>query len=162
MLLIADGAGLATSTNGGNTWVETASSVTCPFSVDAKSNPPTIYAASGTYGNAHGAKSTDFGKTWTTLSVGPNLIADPSTANSVFVMTSNYSGPDIGAWSPDAGATWYPLLTSGLGQILLEPGGYTSSGLWASGAGIVIAPTSPQVLFVASWTHSLARFAVGP
>ena len=162
MLLIADGVGLATSTNGGNTWVETASTVTCPFSVDAKSNPPTIYAASVTSGNANGAKSTDFGKTWTTLSVGPNLIADPSTANSVFVMATNYYGPDIGAWSPDAGTTWYPLLTNGLGQILLEPGGYGTSGLWASGAGLVIAPTSPQVLFVASWTHSMARFEVGP
>jgi len=155
ILLIADGAGLATSSNGGNTWVETASSVSCPFSVDAKSNPPTIYAANVTSFN--GVKSIDFGKTWTTLNVGTNLIADPSTANSVFAISTA-----TGMWSPDAGATWYSLLTSGLGQILLLPGGYNRYGLTASGAGLVIAPTSPQVLFVASWTHSLARFAVGP
>lgn len=155
MLLIADGVGLALSTNGGNSWVETASSITCPFSVDAKSNPPTIYAS--------GAKSTDFGKSWTALSQIGVLIADPSTANSVFAvsMAPYDSGPDIGAWSPDAGATWYSDLTSNLGETLIFPAGNDGyDGEY--GGGLVIATTSPQVLFVASWSRSLLRFVVGP
>jgi len=164
-LLIADGVGIAISEDDGSTWSETKSTITCPFSVDTKSNPPTIYAVEQTSAySASGAKSTDFGKTWTTLTVGPNLVADPSTANSVFAVSSeNYVlGPNIGAWSPDAGVTWYSLLTSGLGWTLIDPGGYAWDGLAASGTGLVIAPTSPQVLFVASWSNGLLRFVVGP
>jgi hypothetical protein len=155
MLLIAEGAGLATSTDGGNTWVETASPVSCPFSVDAKSNPTIIYATEPNYaaGTATAVRSIDFGKTWTTLSISGPLIADPSTANSVF---------SVNSWSPDAGTTWYPLLSNGLGQSLLEPGGWETYGAWASGGGMIIAPSSPQVMFVASWNDALWRFVVGP
>jgi photosystem II stability/assembly factor-like uncharacterized protein len=161
MLLIADGVGIATSKDGGNTWAETPSTVTCPFSVDAKSSPSTIYAAQmpNAY-SAVGAKSTDFGKTWTTLSGGSNLVADPSTANSVFSIGN--SGYSVEGWSPDAGVTWYPLLTDGLGQTLVDPGGWETIGLSASGQGLIIAPSSPQVMFVSSWTNSVLRFVVGP
>ena len=156
ILLIADAVGLATSTDGGNTWVETASQITCPFSVDTKSTPTIIYAVAPPLSNPYddtAVRSADFGKTWTPLDVAGPLIADPSTANSVF---------SVNSWSPDAGTTWYALLTNGLGQSLLEPGGAFSYGLDASGAGMAIAPSSPQVMFVASWTHSLWRFVVGP
>jgi len=158
MLLIADGAGTAISTDEGNTWVETASQVTCPFSVDAKATPAIVYAT----GPNGGVRSTDFGKTWSAVNTIGTLLADPSTAYSVFALGMPSSGPDIGAWSPDAGVTWYPLLTSGLGQTQLDPGGLESSGLLSNGGGMVIAPTSPQVLFVTSWTNSLLRFEVGP
>jgi photosystem II stability/assembly factor-like uncharacterized protein len=154
-LLIADAVGLATSTDGGNTWVETASPVSCPFSVDAKSNPTIIYATEPNYaaGTGTAVRSFDFGKTWTSLNASVPLLADPSTANSVF---------SVNSWSPDAGTTWYPLLSNGLGQSLLEPGGWGISGLAASGAGMVIAPSSPQVMFVASWDDAMWYFVVGP
>ena len=153
MLLIADAAGLAISTDGGNTWTETASQTTCPFSVDAKANPFIVYAL-GTNG---AVKSTDFGETWTALNIRANVVADPSTANSAFAV-----GGEGGSWSPDAGTTWYSLLTNGWGESSLEPGGFEGSGVWASGAGMTIAPSSPQVMFVASWTNSLWSFVVGP
>ncbi|HUY86967.1 MAG TPA: hypothetical protein VMU77_07605, partial [Acidimicrobiales bacterium] len=165
ILLIADAAGLATSTDGGNTWVETASQVTCPFSVDTKSTPTVIYAIATSPSNYQvetAVRSFDFGKTWATLNATGPLLADPSTANSVFSVGVAASGQDIGSWSPDAGTTWYPLLTNGWGHSVLDPGGYEWYGVWASGAGMTIAPSSPQVMFVASWTNSLWRFVVGP
>ena len=124
MLLIADAAGLAISTDGGNTWTETASQTTCPFSVHAKANPFIVYAL-GTNG---AVKSTDFGETWTALNIRANVVADPSTANSAFAV-----GGEGGSWSPDAGTTWYSLLTNGWGESSLEPGGFEglrSMGVW--------------------------------
>lgn len=157
MLLIQDAAGLATSTDGGNTWVETTSQVTCPFSIDAKANPPILYAT----GSTSAVKSTNFGETWTNVNIAAILVADPSTAKSV-IAVSIY--PNTGSWSPDAGTTWFPLLSSGWGESEIQPGGWAGGGggLQANGTGMIIAPSSPQVMFVASWNDALWRFIVWP
>ncbi len=151
---------LAKSTDSGTTWTATPSAVMGPFSVDARSNPSVIYSVEQltTTGPSVGVKSTDFGATWTPLNINSAtslanilspplvLVADPSTPNSVFSITS---------WSPDAGVTWYPLLTNGLGQTAVAIG-------FGFDEGPVIAPSNPQVMFVTSWTNSLLRFVVGP
>ena len=131
--------GSAKSTDGGNSWT-VKSEVQGPFSVDAKSNPPVVYAP--------GARSADFGETWTTANNGSFLLADPSTANSVFSLNS---------WSADGGTTWMPLLDDGLGQSHLTPYGWNGQN-----SGFALAPSDPQVLFVTSFTNSVFRFVVGP
>jgi hypothetical protein len=132
---------LAKSTDGGNSWAATRSPEVGPFSIDSRSNPPVVYGTN--------SKSSDFGDNWMTLNMGPPLLADPSAAGSIFSLNS---------WSSDAGFTWQPLLKNGLGQAAISYGGLETY----FEDGTIIAPGSPQVMFVTSNTNGLFRFVVGP
>lgn len=161
MLFIVDTVGTASSVDSGNTWAETKISPApfneaCNLSVDAKASPPILY----NFGN----KSSDFGNTWTTLTppiAGGSIsaiIVDPSTANSIFAIATSTNGVNKLFWSPDAGITWYPAPNGDLGMNMLNAAGWNS----LTGEGWVITKTSPQVLFVPSWTNSVWSYEVGP
>ncbi len=160
MLFIADSVGTAVSIDSGNTWVETKVSPppfneACNLSVDVKANPPVLY----NFGN----KSSDFGNTWTRIAppvAGSSIsaiIVDPSTAGSIFAIVSLNSISSL-YWSPDSGITWYPCPNGDLGMDAIEPAGWNN----LTGEGWAITQTSPQVLFVPSWTNSVWSYEVGP
>lgn len=145
ILFVGTASGLFKSSDGGNTWALKTSDLFSLISIDGKTTTPVLYGSVGLY-TGSSAKSLDLGETWQSLPSAPTLIVvDPSTANSLFSPT---------AWSPDGGATWQQLLTSGLGQI---------STLSANQfQGLTIAPTSPQNLYMTSSSNSVLRFAIGP
>jgi photosystem II stability/assembly factor-like uncharacterized protein len=150
MLFLGTASGVFKSTDVGTSWFLKTGTVTSLISIDAKVNPPALYI--------NGARSTDLGETWNTLPNAGIVVADPSTPNSVFTVTASFDSsiPSTARWSPDAGTTWFPLNT-GLGQPFLTLG---FAGL--ADNGIALAPSSPQVLFVASTANSIMRLAVGP
>ncbi|HET6844923.1 MAG TPA: hypothetical protein VFK06_25050 [Candidatus Angelobacter sp.] len=145
MLFAGTAKGVFKSTDLGNSWTLKTGTVALLISIDAKVSPPAIYI--------DGAKSTDQGETWNAVPNASTIIVDPSTANSLF--TVNFDLRTV-RWSPDGGATWFPL-TTGLGQPNLVLG---FAGL--GGGGLAIAPSSPQVLYVASSSNSIVRFVIGP
>lgn len=145
MLFLGTTSGIFKSTDSGNSWTLKTSIKTAMFSIDTKANPLAIYAS--------GAKSTDLGETWQTVANAGIMVVDPSTPNSVFSVSVDLAAPRATLWSPDGGTTWFPF-GSGLGQPNLTTG--------FGGGGVSIAPSSPQVLFVASTSNSVVRFVVGP
>ncbi len=159
-LFIVDDVGTATSIDAGNTWTETKltqpNNASCNLSVDAKASPPLLYN--------FGTRSSDFGNTWTSLTppiAGGSIsaiIVDPSTANSIFAIATSTNGVNKLFWSPDAGITWYPAPNGDLGMSILDAAGWNSQ----TGEGSVIVQTTPQILFVPSWTNSVLSYEVGP
>lgn len=140
MLFVGTAGGLFKSTDNGDSWSLSNSAPAGVISFDANVTPPTIYI--------NNAKSIDLGATWTPIPGAGVIIADPSTPNSIFAVSTN--GPQ---WSPDAGGTFFPL-TTGFGQPNVFFG--------FDGKGIVISQSQPQMLFLGSLTNSVLRFAVGP
>ena len=157
MLFFGTTAGVYKSIDGGNSWsLKTsgmfAGSPISSISVDAQMNPPVIYAAGVASGFGVLHKSVDLGENWTrvgvTINLDPRAVSvDPSSPNSIFLVSNSGSA----GWSPDGGVTWLPL-TNGLGHPLLT----------FNGRGMVIARSSPQVLFVISIGHSILRLVIGP
>jgi hypothetical protein len=140
-MYVGTAAGLFKSTDGGGSWSLKTSKVFVMLSIDSKAN--VIYGSVAT-NVASGSKSSDSGETWQTVSGAQLMVADPSTANSVF-------SPD--SWSSDAGATWHQVL-NGLGQSGLSTANQSG--------GFTLAPSSPQTLYVVSTTNSVLRVVVGP
>lgn len=146
MLFLGTTNGVFKSTDSGNSWTLKTPIKTVMFSMDTKVNPPAIYV--------NGAKSTDLGETWQTITGAGIMVVDPSTPNSLFSVSVDLTAPRATLWSPDGGTTWFPF-GSGLGQPNLTAGLF-------GGGGVTVAPSSPQVLFVASTSNSVVRLVVGP
>jgi hypothetical protein len=144
MLFLGTQNGVFKSTDFGNSWTLKTPIKTPIFSIDAKVSPLAIYI--------NGAKSIDLGETWQAVANSGVMIVDPSTPNSIFRVDFTLGAPQA-LWSPDGGVTWFPF-GSGFGKPNLFAG--------FGGGGITIAPSSPQVLLVASSTNSVLRFVVGP
>lgn len=140
MLFVGTLGGLFKSVDGGDSWTLSNATPTSVISFDANVIPLTVYI--------NGARSSDLGVTWTPIPGASPIVADPSTPNSIFMIS--ITGPQ---WSPDGGATFFPL-TTGLGQSNIFHG--------LAGQGIVLAPSKPQVLLLGSLTNSVLRFPVGP
>lgn len=145
MLFLGTTNGIFKSTDSGNSWTLKTPIQASVFSIDTKISPPVLYV--------NGGKSTDLGETWQTVANAGVMIVDPSTPNSIFSINVDLAGTRTTLWSPDGGTTWFPFGT-GLGQPNLFAG--------FGGGGITVAPSSPQVLFVASTSNSVVRFVVGP
>jgi photosystem II stability/assembly factor-like uncharacterized protein len=154
-LLLGMDSGVYTSTNLGSSWQKLPLSAgeVLALAIDAKAKPAALYASTinfspqcCTYGLY---KSSDLGNSWSQLNVTGTVVVDPSSANSLFLMTEFQV-----SWSPDGGQTWIPM-SQGLGShSLLGYSGWDRS--------YAVAGTSPHVFYSTSANRGIWQYITGP
>lgn len=160
-LLIVTGAGLFKSTDGGASWSLKDSMIALP----GDSNVSAIAFDSNHLGVVYVSdylsgmlfKSVDDGESWAQVNFGRSdfsndfeVLVDPKSADSLFVVGTLISGPAVG-WSQDGGGTW-SWITNGLERHLP----------WSVFTKAAIAPTDPEILYLPSFDVGVLSLAYAP